>query len=223
MKHPFVSVLLLAGGTGTRMQMEIPKQYLLLREQPVILHSLNVFRNMPEVAEIIVVCDPAYQPLFSSYPELRFAPPGSRRQDSVFNGLQCVDPALELICVHDSARPLITAPLVRRALTAAEAHGAATVGMPVKFTVKEAQKDGLVKHTPDRSTVWEIQTPQVIRKELFHKGFAHAQKEGLTVTDDVSLIELIKEPVKLVEGSYTNLKITTREDLLIAEKLIHEV
>ena len=140
----------------------------------------------------------------------------------MFNGLQQVDPRLSLVCIHDAARPFITAPLVRRALKAAETHGAATVGMPVKFTVKEALPDGLVKRTPERSTVWEIQTPQVIRKELLVKGFAYAKEKGLTVTDDVSLIELLGKPVQLVEGSHANLKITTPEDWLIAEKLIHE-
>ena len=123
---------------------------------------------MPEVAEIIVVCDPQFKPLFAHFHQLHFALPGARRQDSLYNGLQCVDPTLSLVCVHDAARPFITAPLVRRVIAAAELHGAATVGMPLKFTVKEADGDGLVKRTPDRSTVWEIQTPQVMRKRSFN-------------------------------------------------------
>ncbi len=218
-----VTVVLLAGGTGARMNASIPKQYLQIQSKPIARYSFDVFLNIPEVAEIIVVCDPSYRQYFHgdrAKPAIHFALPGERRQDSVWNGFQCRSPGTRFVCIHDSARPMIDESIVHRVLEAARTHGAATVGMPVKFTVKESYDNRLVKHTPDRQKIWEIQTPQVIRSDLLAKGFAFAQENNLTVTDDVSLVELFGHPVKLVEGSHTNLKITTPEDLLIAECLI---
>ncbi|MCE5316403.1 MAG: 2-C-methyl-D-erythritol 4-phosphate cytidylyltransferase [Parachlamydia sp.] len=216
-----VSVILLAGGSGTRMRAVIPKQFLPLDQKPIARHSFDVLLAMPEVNQMIVVCDPLYRDHFFSAKAVDFALPGERRQDSVYNGLQLISKDADLVCVHDSARPLITKPLVRRVLEAATIHGAATAGMPLKFTVKETLKGGtLVVSTPDRSLLWEIQTPQVTRPELLKRGFSKAQAEGLTVTDEVSLVELLGLPVKIIEGSYANLKITTPEDLAIAKSLI---
>jgi 2-C-methyl-D-erythritol 4-phosphate cytidylyltransferase len=180
---------------------------------------------MPEVEGVVIVCDPYYQPFFQQYhphEKIQFAPSGMRRQDSLFNGLQAISNHSQLICVHDSARPFISESLVRRVLDAAQEHGAATVGMPIKFTVKESDSHHMVKKTPDRNFIWEIQTPQVIRPDLLKKGFEIANQKGLTVTDDTSLVELFGHPVKLVQGSYSNIKITTQEDLFLAERLATE-
>jgi 2-C-methyl-D-erythritol 4-phosphate cytidylyltransferase len=216
-----VSVILLCGGTGTRMRKAIPKQFLEVHQKMIAHYSFELFEEMEEVSEIIVVADPLYRHHFSSVSKrVAFALPGKRRQDSVFNGLQAVDENAAYICVHDSARPLIDAALVRRVLEAAVEHGAATAGMPVKFTVKEHDGNGVVKSTPDRSKYWEIQTPQVIRADLLRKGFDYVNAHHLEVTDDVSVVEHLKHPVKLVEGSYNNLKITTVEDLLLAEHFL---
>lgn len=220
-----VSVILVAGGSGSRMQSPTPKQFLPLNNKLVALHSYERFLKLPLVHQIVVVCAPQYRSLFpaSSHIPLTFALPGERRQDSVYNGLQAVDPHCSFVCVHDSARPCITLPLIQRVLDAAYIHGAATVGMPVKFTVKQCNAEQLVTTTPDRAYVWEIQTPQVIRKDLLQQGFAAAQRDAVTVTDDVSLVERLGIPVKLVEGSYTNLKITTPEDLPVAAHFISQL
>ena len=222
------SAILLAGGTGTRIQSQIPKQYLELENKLIAFYSLDVFNEMPEIDEIIIVCDPQYQSYFTSYliqpkKRLKFAQPGKRRQDSLFNGFQKSDPKSDLICIHDAARPFITPSLVQRVLDAAKKHGAATVGMPIKFTVKETQENLFVKQTPNRSFIWEIQTPQVLRPHLLTKGFEIAIEKGLTVTDDVSLAELIPHPVKLVEGCHANIKITTPEDFLLAQHMSKKV
>lgn len=220
-----VSLILLAGGTGTRMQAEMPKQYLPLgiSQKPIARHSFDLLLTLPEVTQMIVVCDPLYRAQFASETPVLFALPGQRRQDSVYHGLQFVSDDADLVCIHDSARPLISAPLVRRVLKAAISHGAATAGMPLKFTVKETHrepgKENFVASTPNRNFLWEIQTPQAMRPELLKRGFAEAHTQNLTVTDDVSLAELIGHPVKIVEGSYANLKISTPEDLAIAERL----
>lgn len=217
-----VAVILLAGGVGSRMKMSLPKQFIPLKNKPIARHSFDLFLEMEEVKEIILVCSPEYRAYFpSSHPEivLTFAPGGERRQDSVWNGFQAMTTDCPLVCIHDSARPFITQELVRRVMKAGEAHGAATVGMPIKFTVKECNPDLFVKKTPDRSLIWEIQTPQVIRADLLKQGFEDAISQRKQVTDDVSLIENLGFPVKLVEGCYSNIKITTPEDLVYAQSL----
>ncbi len=216
-----ICVILLAGGTGSRMNASCPKQYLLLKNKPIVLHSLEVFLNMPEINEVVIVCDPAYQSHFSNQSlgkHIKFALPGKRRQDSVYNGLQIVNPESQLICIHDASRPFITLPIVQRVLKAAHQHGAAAPGMPLTFTIKESDGRQFVRNSPDRSLLWEIQTPQALRPDILKKGFESAITQNKTVTDDVSLAELINHPVKLVEGCRKNIKITTQEDLFIAEQ-----
>lgn len=225
MKSKNVSVILLAGGIGSRMQSQVPKQFLMLKNKPIALYSFELFLSLPEVSELVVVCAPQFRHLFTSNQSLipiSFALPGERRQDSVYNGLQAMTLSSSLTCIHDSARPFITEKLIRRVIDAAWDHDAAAPGMPVRFTVKECDGKQVVVSTPDRNNIWEIQTPQVIRTEILKKGFAHALENGLTVTDDVSLVEHLKLPVKLVEGSYNNCKITVPEDLALSEFLLKE-
>lgn len=216
-----VSAILLAGGRGQRMQAALPKQFLLIHQKPIARYSFELFLEMPEITEIIVVCDPEYRHYFNAQTDkkIAFALPGERRQDSVYNGLQEISNHNPLVCVHDSARPLIDRQLVVRVLNAAAEIGAATVGMPVKFTVKESDGNDFVSRTPDRSLMWEIQTPQVIEYALLKKAFTYALENQFTVTDDVSLVELLHAKVKLVTGSHQNLKITFPEDLSIAAEL----
>lgn len=223
---PKTTAIVLAGGTGARMQADKPKQYLTLGDKPLARYSFDLFLDTPEIDEIVVVCSPEYQNLFSVPPgskPIHFALPGERRQDSVYNGLQAVSPAQELILVHDSARPFIDKALVLRALSAGHEWGAATVGMPIKFTVKVSNPHHFVENTPDRTHIWEIQTPQVIHRAILEEGFRIAHKNGKTVTDDVSLAELIGKEVKLVEGSHTNIKVTVPTDLTIANHLMHDL
>jgi 2-C-methyl-D-erythritol 4-phosphate cytidylyltransferase len=222
-KKEKISVIILAGGQGTRMQTSIPKQFLELDGKPVAWHSFHLFLDMPQIDEIVIVCAESYQHLFtqtSSLKKIHFAQPGNRRQDSVYNGLLAASPNSELICIHDAARPFINSLLVIRALEAAQQYGAAAVGMPLKFTIKETCNENKVKSTPKRSTMWEIQTPQVVKREILHNGFLHANMHDITVTDDVSLAELIGHTVKIVEGEDTNIKITLPSDLLLAKLLL---
>jgi len=211
-----ISVVLLAGGVGKRMGGEIPKQFLQLKDKPVVLHSLDVFLNHPEVLEVVVVCEKKYRTYFDGYNVL-FAEPGERRQDSLYHGFKKCSPSSQWICVHDGARPFIDREMLDLLFREGMQIGAATVGMPVKWTVKETSEEGRVIRTLDRERVWEIQTPQFLKRSIMEEGFAYALANGLTVTDDVSLAELIGCPVKVVRGSYQNLKITTPEDLFVAE------
>ena len=210
------SVILVAGGVGTRMGAPTPKQFLPLRGKMVASYSLDLFRFMPEVVELVVVCAPEYRHQFPS--GVLFADPGPRRQDSVYNGLQKTSQPCVLI--HDAARPLIDAALVRAVLNAVHTYGAATAATLVPFTVKEGTVDGMVVKTLDRSRLWDIQTPQGARRDLLIQGFEKANQQGLTLTDDVSLIELRGLPVKLVQGPSHNLKLTLPRDFAVAEQLL---
>lgn len=222
---PF-SLIFLAGGTGMRMGTVVPKQYLSVHEKPLALYSFEVFASMPEVQDFIVVCESQYKSLFLSSRkreglQLHFAPPGLRRQDSVFNGLRFLKDN-SLVCIHDSARPLIESRLVRSVVESADSWGAAALGVKVKSTIKICDEAQVVVETPSRAWLWEVQTPQVVRLSLLKQGFAYARERQLTVTDDVSLVELLGKPVKIVEGSYTNIKVTTPEDLIYVEKMIEK-
>ncbi|KAL5555013.1 hypothetical protein UlMin_037249 [Ulmus minor] len=224
-KQKSVSVILLAGGKGKRMGAGMPKQYLPLLGQPIALYSFYTFSRMFEVKEIVVVCDPSYKDIFEDTKEkipveLKFTLPGTERQDSVYSGLQAVNLSSELVCIHDSARPLVSSGEVEKVLKDGWLHGAAVLGVPVKATIKEANSNSFVVKTLDRKTLWEMQTPQVIKPELLKKGFELVNREGLEVTDDVSIVEYLKHPVYITEGAYTNIKVTTPDDLLLAERIL---
>ncbi|KAI3408631.1 uncharacterized protein J3R85_020133 [Psidium guajava] len=221
-----VSVILLAGGKGKRMGASMPKQYLPLLGQPIALYSFYTFSRMREVKEIIVVCDPSYKDIFEDTKEkvqvdLKFTLPGKERQDSVYSGLQAVDSGSELVCIHDSARPLISRGDILKVLKDGWENGAAVLGVPVKATIKEANSESFVVRTLDRKTLWEMQTPQVIKPSLLKRGFELVKREDLEVTDDVSIVEHLRHPVYVTEGSYTNIKVTTPDDLLLAERILN--
>lgn len=222
-------MVLLAGGVGKRMGAAIPKQYLELCGQPIATYSLETFARMREVGEIIIVCDPSWRDLFekrfSGLPKhmaFKWALPGAERQDSVFNGLQQVRSGAVLVAVHDSARPLVTAADCSRCMLDGYAVGAAVLGVQVKPTIKEVDKDLMVIKTLQRSKLWEVQTPQCIRPELLKAGFDLVKSQSLEVTDDVSVIEAMGKPVKITPGAYTNIKVTTPDDMAVAEKFLDE-
>ncbi|MBI2742587.1 MAG: 2-C-methyl-D-erythritol 4-phosphate cytidylyltransferase [Chlamydiales bacterium] len=207
-----ISLILLAGGIGSRMGAATPKQFLLLKGKPVALHSLELFASFDEIAEIIVVCAPEHQPFFSGIRPLSFALPGERRQDSLWNGLQKISTTCDLVCVHDAARPCLQRSDFEKLLDEAREHPAVALATPVKYTIKQTGENGFVTTTLDRANLWEIQTPQIAPLSLLKQGFKIAQERNLTVSDDLSLVELTGYPVKLVTGSSSNIKLTTPED-----------
>jgi len=220
-----VAVVLLAGGKGTRMKSSMPKQFLPLLGRPLFSHSLDIFQDLPGVTSIVVVLDAMYREEYGEFfndPRITFADPGKERQDSVSNGLAQVPQDASLVCIHDSARPLVTRECVEQVLADASTHGAAVLAVPMKATVKESADGEFVLRTLQRSRLWEIQTPQVATPALLQRGFERVAAEGLEVTDDVSVVEVLGEPVKLTVGEYTNLKVTTPDDLPLAEQILRE-
>lgn len=221
--------MLLSAGMGKRMGAGFPKQYIKLLGREIALHSLEAFLDA-DVREIVIVCAKEYRHVFQEYlakrgrvrPVIKFAEGGAERQDSVCNGL--AELTTEFAAVHDSARPLVTRAEINQVIADARLHGAALLGVRTKATIKQAHKseagDPLVARTPDRSTLWEAHTPQVVRCDLLRRGFDNAKKHRLAVTDDVSLVEFLGEPVKLTEGEYTNIKVTTPEDIAVAETIL---
>lgn len=221
-KIPPLSIILLAGGKGSRMGADTPKQYLPLDGSPIVSYSFDLALSIPEITEIVVVCETEFQTFFKNHSPkpLKFALPGNERQDSVASGFAKISPSSDYVLVHDTARPLIQKEDIYNLLNEGIPIGAATLGVPMKFTVKEIDENGLVLQTLDRSRLYNIQTPQLLKRDLLDKGLQEAKKQGVLLTDDVALAELIGHPVKTVIGSDTNLKITTPEDLEIAKKFL---
>ncbi len=199
----------------------IPKQFLPLGGKPVALHSFDLFLSLSEISEIIVVCAPPYQHYFtSSTTPLRFALPGLRRQDSVYHGLKACHPNSKLIMIHDAARPFVEKKNILDLICAADRTGAAALATPASSTIKICTPQKIVQQTLERSTLWQMQTPQALLPSILHQGFLQTLQKNLEVTDDVSLAEAIDHPVEIVNGSPSNFKLTTPFDWLVAQTLI---
>lgn len=219
-----VTVIIAAAGNASRMG-GIPKQLAELCGKPVIVHSMEVFQKMDEVTEIIVSAKDEHADIIGEMAEkygitklAAVVSGGETRQQSVINGLKAASKDTELIAVHDAARPLVKEKFVRQCIRDAEIFGAAAPGVPVKDTLKVVN-GGLVVDTPDRSSLYAIQTPQIFQKAVYYKGINFAAEHGLDFTDDCQLVEAVGVKVCVSPSDYFNIKITTPEDLKIAEIL----
>ncbi|MCX5699384.1 MAG: 2-C-methyl-D-erythritol 4-phosphate cytidylyltransferase [Candidatus Omnitrophica bacterium] len=219
-----LSAIIVAAGQGLRLKAGVPKPLVKIGKLPAIIYSLNTLDKHLDIDEIIVVLNAKNQRAITrlirsySFKKIKgFVLGGRRRQDSVYNGLGMVSPDSDWILIHDSARPFIDSQAVTRVILAAKKTGSAILGVPVKATIKSIKSGDLVDRTLDRSNLWEIQTPQVFKKELILRAYQEYSKGS--VTDDASLVEKLGKKVKIVLGSYENIKITTEEDLLFAEAI----
>ncbi len=220
-----VHVLIPAAGAGRRMGGDMSKQFLLLAGRPVLAHTISRFENHPQVNNIILIapaeettcCRNDVVDAYGFDKVSRIVVGGQERQDSVRNGLRaCPAADDDIVLVHDGVRPLLASGLIDAAVAAATANGAALVAVPAKDTIKVVV-DGKVRSTPERSTLWQAQTPQAFRYDVIASAHEKAYKEGYRATDDAQLVEWLGQPVAVVEGDYRNLKITTPEDMLLAE------
>ncbi|WP_299092154.1 2-C-methyl-D-erythritol 4-phosphate cytidylyltransferase [uncultured Metabacillus sp.] len=218
-------VVIPAAGQGKRMNAGKNKQFIKLNHAPIIIHTLRVFDSHPLCSGIILVINEQerddFLRLLKHYHIKKvksLVSGGSERQYSVYNGLQAVDEG-ELVLVHDGARPFISHEKIEDLVHKAKETGAATLGVPVKDTIKRVQ-NGVVVETVERSTLVSIQTPQAFILPIILDAHHQANKENYLGTDDASLIERAGRPVSIVLGDYTNIKLTTPEDLIIANAIL---
>jgi 2-C-methyl-D-erythritol 4-phosphate cytidylyltransferase len=224
MSKKSLSLILLAGGQGSRLGSKEPKQFLSLAGKPMAFHSLESFINSSlPLKDIVIVCKAVYQDLFkNSFKEpLLFASPGQERYLSVYQGFQALKAPVDYVMIHDSARPFISQKDLLVLFEEGEKTGAAALATPATSTIKQASKDHLVTSTLPRDLLWEMQTPQMLSYTLLKQGLDKAIEQQLCVTDDVSFAEMLQHPVKLVEGNPLNFKITTHKDFMIASYLIN--
>jgi 2-C-methyl-D-erythritol 4-phosphate cytidylyltransferase/2-C-methyl-D-erythritol 4-phosphate cytidylyltransferase/2-C-methyl-D-erythritol 2,4-cyclodiphosphate synthase len=194
------------------------------------VRTLKTFSAVEEVGELIVVVaadevaavEGQLQKVSGLKP-FQVVAGGSERQYSIYNGLQQVSKAADVVLVHDAARPLITAEVIRRVIEGAKEFGGAIAAVPEKNTVKIVDDNGLVVSTPPRKSLWAVQTPQGFRKDILLEANDRAEAEGFLGTDDASLVERLGRPVKVVEGDYRNIKITTPEDMVTAEAFLQQM
>ncbi|QSZ28440.1 2-C-methyl-D-erythritol 4-phosphate cytidylyltransferase [Aceticella autotrophica] len=225
----YISAVIVAGGKGRRMGSSINKIFLDLNGKPLLYYSIKAFEGIPEIDEIIVVsskeemkhCQIEVIKKFGLNKVKRIVEGGKERQASVYNGLMAVDKRCEIVLIHDGARPFISRSIITKGIKEAKIHKAVGIAVPVKDTIKVVDEDNFIINTPERKTLWGIQTPQIFDYELITMAHKKAIEDDFIGTDDCVLVERCGSRVKLVEGSYKNIKITTPEDLIIAEALLN--
>lgn len=226
------ALILPAAGSGTRLGSAVPKPFLEIAGRSILEVTISRFTACRELAQIVI---PVARPwrerveeiLGRCFPHVpaHVVDGGAERQDSIRNALRQVDAAVPYVAVHDAVRPFVPSETVRRCLRAACEHGAAIVAVPAKDTIKRAggtPEDPHVLDTPDRSDLWQAQTPQIFSTEILRTAYAQAAADGFTGTDDASLVERLGVNVRLVAGPRENLKITFPVDLRLAELLMRE-
>ncbi|OIJ17115.1 2-C-methyl-D-erythritol 4-phosphate cytidylyltransferase [Anaerobacillus alkalilacustris] len=219
------SVVIPAAGQGKRMKLNKNKQFLLLEDKPVIVHTLNTFQNDNWCEEIIIVANKdeieqitqltnIYK--ISKVSKVVFG--GTERQHSVRNGLKALG-GDKIVLVHDGARPFVKEEHIHRLVEETEKTEAAILAVPIKDTVKMSEGE-YVSHTVDRSSLWSVQTPQAFRLQAILSAHEWAEKNNFLGTDDASLMEKLEKPVSIVTGDYFNIKLTTREDIVFASSIL---
>ncbi len=226
-----ITAIILAGGSGKRMNSTVPKQYMTLAGKPLLYHALRAFEES-EVTDIVLVTGRGEQEycrreLIEKYNISKvsaLAEGGKERYHSVHAGLLAADGA-DYVLIHDGARPLVTAELISRSIEAAKKWSACVTGMPVKDTIKIVGEDGFATETPDRGKLWQIQTPQSFSYAMIMDAYQKLMAIGDdSVTDDAMVLEkMTKHRVRLIEGDYRNIKVTTPEDMCVAEAYLKDM
>lgn len=223
-----VSAIIVAAGKGKRMERNYNKQYIHLEGKPILAHTLKQFENHEKVDEIVIVvgqgevefCRETIAEKFNFSKVRTIVEGGAERYHSVHNGIKAVSEECEVVLIHDGARPFVTGEIINESIASANTYGCSIVGMPVKDTIKIINEEGFVKETPKREDLWLVQTPQAFKKELILQAHQKREKENRSVTDDAMLVEALGLKVKMIKGSYENIKITTPEDLEIGQGIL---
>ena len=224
-------VIIPAAGMGKRMGASRNKQYLPLNGLPLLVHTLKPFEESHLVDSIILIvpigdedyCKKEVVDMFGFKKVTDILHGGKERQDSVRTGLNVLDSGVDFVIIHDGVRPFITHQIIADSIHGAETSGACVVAVPAKDTIKEASEDDLVLRTLERKDLWLVQTPQTFRYEIIKEAHEKALVDGFLSTDDSALVERLGSQVSIVQGSYKNIKVTTSEDLIIAEAILESL
>ncbi len=227
-KNYYVSVIVAAAGMSNRMGSKINKQFIDIDNKPILVHTLNKFEESPFIDEIILIakeeeveyCRKEIVKKYNFKKIKKIIKGGRERQDSIYNGILALDERCNIVLTHDGARPFVRKENIEDGIKGVIEYGSCVVGVPVKDTIKVVDQSDNVHHTPKRSMLWAAQTPQCFWKTILQKGYEYAIDEGIVATDDSSLVEKAGYKVKMIMGNYDNIKITTPEDLIIAESLL---
>src|SRR5215510_2043387 len=226
-----VTAIIVAAGEGKRMGGTTSKTFLSIAGRPLVLRTLDRFLSARCVEKVILVVPGKElrnsQTLIQNDPNLCqrscvLRAGGASRQESVRLGLAALDAGCEIVVIHDGARPFVSSSLIDHCVNEAYRVGAVVIGVPAKDTIKVVSEEHWVQATPARNTLWEIQTPQVFRKEVIMEAHDWGGRQAIEATDDAMLVEGIGKPVFLLEGERTNIKITVAEDIVLAEALLRD-
>lgn len=219
--------IIVAGGKSERMGADMDKAFLSLGTKPVVLYSLFAFEKCRDIDEVILVVrkekiDAARQAvrMFGCNKVKKVVGGGALRQNSVMNGLDEVGKDADIVVVHDGARPCVTAELISQTVASARQHGSGIAAVKITDTVKSVEKGMIISETIDRTKLWLVQTPQAFKLSLLQKALAAVEKKKVKVTDEASAVELVSSGVRLVPASFSNIKITTPDDLTLAAALM---
>lgn len=223
---PAAGAIIVAGGSGTRMQSQTRKQYLTIAGLPILAHTLRVFVACPFIHRIVLVvpesdfhfCHTHILPISGSSTDIALAAGGQERHDSVYAGLKAIDVSNGIVVIHDAVRPFVQPATIAACVAGAHQYGACITGIPVHDTLKK-NSSGVITGTIDRTDIWMAQTPQAFRYDLIRKAHEAAKMEGFAGTDDAAIVERLGHPVRIISGSRVNIKITSPEDLAFAEAL----
>jgi 2-C-methyl-D-erythritol 4-phosphate cytidylyltransferase len=225
---PLVMALVPAAGRGLRMGGSVPKQFLSLGGEPLIVHSLRTLQAAPVVNQIVLAvpfadveyCEDEIVSRHRFTKVTKVVAGGAERQDSVRHALVQVHSDTEIVLIHDAVRPFVTLRMIAEVVAAARKEGAAIIALPMRDTVKQVRTDGTIERTVDRTPLWLAQTPQAFRRDWIEAAHKNAHDEGVRATDDAFLVEWLGYSVAVVEGSGENIKVTRPEDLVIGEAIL---
>ncbi|HZH93571.1 MAG TPA: 2-C-methyl-D-erythritol 4-phosphate cytidylyltransferase [Tissierellaceae bacterium] len=226
-KGNFVSVIIAAAGMSNRMGSKINKQFIVIDNKPILAHTIEKFEACKYVDEIIVVskeqeveyCRKEIVRKYGYRKVTNIIKGGKERQDSIYNGIMALNERTDIVLTHDGARPFVRMESIVNGIKGALDYGSCVIGVPLKDTIKVIEEDNQVHHTPNRALLWAAQTPQCFQIDLLKEGYEYAISEGILGTDDSSLVEKKGYPVKMIMGNYDNIKITTPEDLVVAQSI----
>lgn len=223
------TVIIPAAGKGKRMNNKTSKQYIELEHKPILAYTIDAFEKCDEIDNIILVVGKneigyVRKEIVEKYnfnKIIALIEGGKERQDSVYEGIKRLPSGTDVVLIHDGARPFIDNEVIKKAIINAYEYSACVVGVKVKDTIKVVDNDNYIVDTPNRNALWSIQTPQAFKKDLITLVYDEAKNNRYSATDDSMLVEKFSDiKVKIVEGSYSNIKITTREDLIIAKSFL---